>query len=209
MKQLIYLLTLVLFTSVCYGQADNRFGEKIYGNASSMNTNEPAFLYKSFLPGTIQLIRGDVLSADLLNYNCVNDELMWLRTSPYQLIIVERSSIQGFTIKKSAETQQFKRIKSDLGKDSTIYMQLLCQGQVALYLHHKKQEYNNNYESYNIYYILKNDASLIKCKRSRKQLYSMYEELKPSLKSMFKAEHLYLKKESDLIRAIELLNKLL
>lgn len=225
MKQLLIIFLLIFFSITGFSQqdkimlneqslTDSLFEEKIIGVVADMRLNNPSFLNKKFIPGTIQLINGSLIKNKLLNYDCHTDELIWIRQSPYQIVVVSKSTVLKFSLSSETESAiiTFKKLKARSpvsGDSADLYLQVLKEGLVSLFVQRRKQETDNKYKNYNTYFIQNTNGEISRFKCSRKNLFDLFEKIKKELKPLINKEHLRMKQESNIIRAIEIINKYL
>jgi hypothetical protein len=222
---IIFLFSLPGLEPVVFSQFNNcqcisndinekNFEEKIiaktYINKMIGNNNQ---YFNNWMPGDIYLNNGCVIKNELLRFNTFTGDLLWLRKSDYQTGIVNKQVVAGFALydQNNLHNVKFKKIRTKnwySGDSANIFFQVLAEGKISLYANRKSQILKNTNEiiEKDEYYLLRNGI-LSKFIPNRYILYRLMGEEKPNMRSAIRSEHLRVKKEPQLIRAIELYNK--
>jgi hypothetical protein len=183
---------------------------RIFINQMIGNNNQ---YFNAWTSGDIYLNDGCIIKNELLRYNTYTGDLLWLRKADYQTGVVNKQVIMGFTLydQNNLVNAKFKKIKTKnwySGDSANIFFQVLAEGQISLYANRKSQSLKNTNEiiEKDEYYLLKNGV-LSKFTPNRYSLYRIMGEEKPNMRLVIRSEHLRVRKEPQLIRAIELYNK--
>ena len=223
MKKLILLIILVITTGIkLFSQncnCDNEFHiadfeKKLSGKIfiSKLKSLKIQYFYK-WAEGDIIMSDGYVIKDKLIRYNQYYDELIWLRKKDYKSALLDKETVSEFIIYDEEKNPyaHFKkvRIKNWYKIDSTdLYFQILTEGNVSLYAFRRTILIPNRNELYkkNEYYLLKNNDYL-KIEPRRFSLLRALSENKPQLLQILRKNRLKVKHESQLIKAIVLLNE--
>ncbi len=168
------------------------------------------FFYK-WSRGDVILCDGTVLNNKYIRYNLFLDELIWSRKTDYKAAIVDKQSVKGFIIysNDSSHLLQFRKtsMKNWYEADSTdIFLQVLAEGPVSLYAFRKIELIENKIYNTDKYYLLLGNT-YYNFKPSRRRLLKLFPENKFELRQILRKNNLLVRKEDQLIRAIELYNK--
>ena len=169
--------------------------------------------FNTWAPGDIYLNDGCVIKNELLRYNTYTGDLLWLRKTDYQTGVVNKQVIMGFTLydQNNLPFAKFKKLKTKnwYSLDSAnIFFHVLAEGELSLYANRKSQSLKTTNEiiEKDEYYLLRNGI-LSNFIPNRYILYRLMGEDKPKMRSVIRSEHLRVRKEPQLIRAIDLYNK--
>lgn len=163
--------------------------------------------------GKVILTNGTEIDNKYLRYNGYIDGLLWLRKSDYKTAIVEKKSVKGFVLydDNNEPFAEFKKIKIKnwyAGDSANIYMQVMTEGKISLYVYRRIKVHNNTNEVFadHEYYILK-DGIYHNIKLGRVGLIQLFPEDKKRMRKIIWSNHLRVRKEPQLVKAIELYNK--
>ncbi len=117
------------------GQAHARLSGEVY--TFSLVANGSPYLWDAWAPGDVELVSGAVIVGQSLKYNGYLDELIWYNTSTGQQVMVEKRSVQGFSLSLTPHDNPlvFRKIpyRSWYGTPtSDIYAQVLYEGDLQL-----------------------------------------------------------------------------
>ncbi len=193
---------------------DKNFEEKIIARIfinQMIGKNDQFF--NNWMPGDIYLNDGCIIKNELLRYNIFTDDLLWLRKTDFQTGVVNKQIVNEFTLydQNNSLFAKFKKLKIKnwySGDSANIFFQVLAEGQVSLYVDRKASSLKNTNEivKKNEYFLLK-DGILLKFIPNRYSLYRIMGKEKQNMRSAIRSEHLRVRNEPQLIRAIELYNK--
>jgi len=194
---------------------DKMFGvrllAKTYVNTNGTNSKQ---YYNNWSAGTVNLVTGAVVKSELLRYNLLLDELLWLRKMDYSTGIVYKNTIQEFTLfnDSSASIARFKkvRLRSWHSSDSVYcYLQVLAEGKVSLFVQRKVisiSNSSNELKTKNKYY-LKVDGVYSGFAPNISSFSEKLKDDKKKMKSIVHTNHLNIRKETELIEAVKLYNE--
>ena len=109
MKKIIIFSIVLFLASKSFAQSadcqcdsfeyEKYFEEKLVGRAFvNHNVRNKIQFFNNWTKGDVIFINGVVAKNKLLRYNGFNDELVWLRKSDFQVSVINRQAIQGFTL---------------------------------------------------------------------------------------------------------------
>jgi hypothetical protein len=164
--------------------------------------------------GTVILENGNEIFNKYLNYNIISSQLFWIRNFDYKQIILIKEKIKGFVISPgdSISKQEFikMRFKPWYRIDTiTDYLQVLCKGYINLYAFRRATVNKNSNEISPVtdYYVQVNKAPIKSLTKGRRALYSVAGENKDLMKKIVRGNHLKVRKEYYLIKAIKIFNQ--
>jgi hypothetical protein len=164
--------------------------------------------------GTILLENNKKVTNKYLNYHLLNNQLFWIRIPDYKQIILKKETIKEIEIypKGDEKREVFRKIKFRpwYRLDSiSEYLQVLSEGQINLYAFRKAEQNisTNEIIPSNEYYIQINQKEIKHLKRGRWALYATVGDNKILIKKVVRSNHLRIRKEYDLIKAIDLFNQ--
>lgn len=160
--------------------------------------------------GTVILINDARVDKVLLRYDCTKDEILWLRDSDLKTILLDKEKIKGFILQDQEEKPiEFKKVKlpPSIHNENESFVQVLVEGKLSLYLHHK-WEMSSLDEIYvrNRYFLCK-DGVYIHCKPSKRNIKRIFKDAKPTIKEIITESGLKIRNEDDLIRFVEKYNQ--
>jgi len=161
-----------------------------------------------------------------LKYNGFLDEVIWMNTNNLRKFKLDKSSINDFWLKNSTtDIIHFKRINvTNTNNPSTeIFVEVGIEGKLSLYIQHKikidgEEDFYLNGHNYllksigpkPLYYInLQSNNFAMLDKINRINLLKLFPEHKIEIQKIMRLNHLNLKTPQDLIKLIDLLNKIL
>jgi hypothetical protein len=163
--------------------------------------------------GTIVLENGEKIYNKIINYQLLTHDLVWMRDSYNNLIVVKKEIVKEFVILNDSGVKSlFRKIKIQrLDKTDSVeeYLQVLSQGYINLYafrksiLGQKSQKLIPN----NDYYIQVNNGEIKRLKLYRWFLYSAVSGNNKLMKKIVRRNHLRIRKEYGLIKAVNLFNQ--
>lgn len=170
--------------------------------------------YNFWTKGHIVFSNGKQSETCMLRYNSWLDELLWLRQSDYRAGIVPKEGIREFVFyaNERSEEKRFEKVylnENILKQREYIYLEKLATGKLNFFCRRKK-EYLKNTDDFKVqdtYYLKKGENfARINLKRSE-LLQKLSEEEKIRMKQIIKSERLKVRRESDMVKAINNFNK--
>ncbi len=174
--------------------------------------------------GDILLNTGEKLTDILLKYNGLYDELIWLNTFNYGIFKLDKPAIKEFWLKTgNGSAHHFKQLKIYTTLDSiqNTFAELLINNKVSLFAQRKieiqglqyvtvnkvRQKYDNLVATPVYYFKLPLNQYISLEKPNRKKVLSLFPENKKAITKIINDNRLNLKRESDLVRLVELINE--
>jgi hypothetical protein len=149
-----------------------------------------------------------------LRYNSFEDQLIWLSKKHGQ-VTLDKLNIAQFELQNTDSIFQFKRLVLQTGESG--FFQVCFDGNIKLYVKRKSTPYSSyirNGIKYNIYkpsplYLLIVKGKVYSLSRNIKNLYQQFPEKKEAIRNNIRGKKLSLKHESDFIKAVIGLEKIL
>lgn len=177
----------------------------------------PNFYNPDWRYGTIVLESGKQVYNKYINYHLLTGQLIWIRNLDYKQITIEKATAKEFIISPNDTIKKilFRKIKfQPWYKIEPIkeYLQVLSQGHINLYAFRKASINKNSFEVIPVteYYVQINNGELSLLRRGRWSLYAAVGEdemMKKIMKKIVRGNHLRVRKEVNLIKAINLFNQ--
>jgi hypothetical protein len=193
---------------------DKMLGEKLLARVylNTLISNNVQF-FNNWCPGDVVLTDGSTVKNELLRYNSLIDELIWLRTNDYSRGIIYKSTVNTFVLynEKHVPFATFKRIKFKnwFSVDTTdTYLQVLEEGLLSLYVRRRVLNINKSTKELvpkDIFFI-KIDDQFYSFSPNRINLYRLMKENKEKMKIIVRGGHFKIRKEQELIQAIKKYN---
>jgi hypothetical protein len=182
-----------------------------------------------WMSGDIILRNGLKVKNKILGYNGLEDELIWIDKQVNAVIKLDKGLIDGFELRNpdTGEKMTFRKIfvKSGLSKDTIpVFVQVLFEGErLTLYVQRKIENvYTEKYggvvtnasrkflEPQPVYFIFQGSSEYFMIKRiKRKDLFAAFPREKQKIKKILHTEHVPLQDEFHLIKAVELVDKII
>ena len=224
-KKLYIIIILIGITHISYTQNyfcqcnknhehEKYLEEKLVGRifVNPLVSNNLQF-FNEWTTGEIYLQNGKTVKNKYLRYNGYLDYLLWLRESDYQTAIINRETVAGFKLydKNNIPFAYFKNLKIKnwyTGDSTKLYLQVLAEGHISLYVHRQIKILNNNNELYKqyIYYICK-DGVYHNLSLGRLSLLRFFADNKSKVRSIIRKNHLKVKQEDHLSEFVKLYNE--
>lgn len=178
-----------------------------------------------WIAGDILLASGIEIKNELLKYNGVYDELIWLNQQNFSAFKVDKYLVKEFRIRnKMNEIVCFKHFYTPIAEnDSTesFFAEVIVDDKLSLYIQHKiavkSPDYvvvNNIRKKYEtllytpIYYLKLKNGKLFKFIHPRKKTFlKLFPEQQKSIRKIIAVEHLNLKHQNDFILLVKILNE--
>ncbi len=170
--------------------------------------------YNDWQEGTLTLENNRKVPGIHIRYHALSDELLWVRDTDFQAIILEKPNIKSFTFLKDGDMPpaHFEKIDASpagsVNKDQ-LFMQVLCQGKYRLLAYREVRylSYSDEMNLAHAYYTRVN-GKLERVSQNRWALYRTFPSLKKEIRKILWTKGIRLRKENDLIRLFKELNKL-
>lgn len=216
-KQFCFILMFILMTRVSPGQGCNA-EEYLPASVSSerlAGTYYP-YMYKSndsrfftdWTRGKVLMINGLEVKDALLRYDCVFDELTWMRESDFKTAILDKSKITGFTIENGLVRFKKHALPSSIYTSKEPFLEVLVEGDLSLYLKHRREINHTTDEiiTHVDYYFLK-EGQYTRFKPSRFTIMRIFKDEKDKIRSLSREYKLKFKTKDQIIRFVKLYNQ--
>ncbi len=174
--------------------------------------------------GDILLNTGEKLMGISLKYNGLYDDLIWLNTFNYGIFKLDKPTIKEFWLKTgNGLVHHFKQLKINIIQDSikNVFAEILMDKTVSFFVQRKievqglqyvtvnkiRQKYDNLVVSPVYYFKLPSNQYVSIERPNRKKVLNIFPENKKDIAKIITDNHLNLKRESDLVRLVELMNE--
>ena len=222
-KNILFILLITLFLqeqnnaqSVCSQDSmylaieePNLYG-KLFVNPYIGNETQ---YHLPWLYGDITLTNGQVAKNEYLRYNGFLDEILWIRSTDYKTVIIERNSIESCVLYDKSGSVSAKYRKEDVKDiiwefEDDVFMQVLAEGQVELLIYRKVAVIKYSDEIYyDFHYYTKTGETMTRFMPQRWKIYRILPQYKKELRSIIHKFHLNPKRsENDLILLFKELN---
>lgn len=185
-------------------------------------------LYRdTWFQGDVFLESGRTAHEKTLAYNGVQDALVWLDTQGGKVVRLDKGLISGFVLRDDSGTEMYFRkirVRPYFSRDTVpLFLQVLFRGQqLSLYVQRKIENYyNDNYggsledagrrtlELRPVYYLFFEGKEHLRMRKIRKkELLTAFLPEKQQIKKLLRKEHLPVRNEFQLIKALEIIDPL-
>lgn len=227
MKRIVFLSIIIIMTGKLnhaqdyFCQCNNNshfeknFEEMLSGRANMHRiTGNNKEFFCNWTLGDVILANGETVTNKYLRYNGLMDFLLWMRESDYKTAVLDREIVAGFILydENDEPLAYFKNIKIEnrYSEDSTEkYLQVLCEGDISLYACRNIKKANDYGELVqNYFYYLYREGNYKKIKPGKARLLRFFHDDEITVRSIIRTNHLNVKTEEDLIKVIDLYNKM-
>ena len=166
------------------------------------------FFSSTWNPGTILFEDGQFLENILINYDRMDDQLVWMRGTDFKMGIVDQRLVKGFILKKDTIGQicYFEKEESINTWDNESFYQVLTKGFLTLRAH-RKVTTHPQLQIYNRYY-LTFDGVTLGFALNRSSFISKLGAYKKEMRQIIRKNKLQLSHNEDaLIKAVILFNE--
>ena len=173
------------------------------------------YVFEEFHPGEVYLKTKNKVAVQDLNYNCFENELVYLDPATKVIRVMNRFQVDLFTIRDGDRVLTFVPVK--LGDDEqTIFAEVLYNKGSIVYKVYGKEWLKANYEGgysadrrydqfvdkYDLYFMKKGGNMLYKAKKSKKQVIAAFPDHEKEISSYIKSNKLDLKEDSSLVKLL-------
>ena len=173
------------------------------------------YVFEEFHPGEVYLKTKNKVAVQDLNYNCFENELVYLDPATKVSRVMNRFQVDLFTIRDGDRVLTFVPVK--LGDDEqTIFAEVLYNKGSIVYKVYGKEWLKANYEGgysadrrydqfvdkYDLYFMKKGGNMLYKAKKSKKQVIAAFPDHEKEISSYIKSNKLDLKEDSSLVKLL-------
>ena len=175
-------------------------------------TKGTPYVFETWYPGEIFLKSKSKVLVKEMNYNCYDNELVYLDPATKVIRLINRFTVDLFYILNGSDTLLFAPIEPE-NDGEFLFAQVLYNGGSIVYKQHQKEFVKANYEGgysadrkydefadkSDLYISRQNDEKFHKVKKSKKQILEAFPGTEDEISSYIKAEKLDLKDEEDVI----------
>jgi hypothetical protein len=179
------------------------------------------YVFEDFRQGEVFLKSKNKVAVSNLNYNCFENEIVYMEPASSVIRIMNKLLVDLFTISDGDEVLTFVPIRLD-GDAEAIFAEVLYNKGSLVYKVYKKEWVKANYEGgysadrrydefvdkYDLYFLKKGDHILYKAKNSKKQLIAAFPEKDNEISSFIKSNNLDLKEDQSLVKLMEFYDSL-
>jgi len=173
------------------------------------------YVFEEFHPGEVYLKTKNKVAVQDLNYNCFENEIVYMDPATQVIRVMNRFQVDLFTIRDGDRVLTFVPVK--LGDDEqTIFAEVLYNKGSIVYKVYGKEWLKANYEGgysadrrydefvdkYDLYFIKKGENMLYKAKKSKKQVIEAFPDHEKEISSYIKSNKLDLKEDSSLVKLL-------
>lgn len=173
------------------------------------------FVFEDWFKGEVFLSDKQKIEVKALNYNCVDNEIVYRDPATKVIRILNRKEVDMFSIESPTGKMSFSRVGMKEGVDP-VFAQLLYNQKSMVYKLYQKDFVRANYEGgysadrkydefvdkFDIYFQKSNDDTLFKVKKSKKYIISCFPEKESEISDYFKKSKPDLKSEAALVELL-------
>lgn len=203
-------------TLICYDSdvKDKIYSEHLIGRPFiDEHLKHDMQYFNTWQPGEVYLENGLTVGNVNLSYNGYLDELLWIRASDYQQIVVEKDKVKGFKLKGKYAGADMVFQKTDVKKfnivgTKKVYLQLLCDGAFQVFYYRHTGYYTNKDVMYLDHKLcIKHGDTYVKiAKPNRFRITMVFSEYRKDIRKICRKKRLSLRHENDIKVLFEELN---
>lgn len=173
------------------------------------------FVFEDWFKGEVFLSDKQKIEVKALNYNCVDNEIVYRDPATKVIRILNRKEVDMFSIESPTGKMSFSPVGVKEGVDP-FFAQLLYNQKSMVYKLYQKDFVRANYEGgysadrkydefvdkFDIYFRKSNDETLFKVKKSKKYIISCFPEKESEISDYFKKSKPDLKSEAALVELL-------
>ena len=174
------------------------------------------YVFEQFRQGEVFLKSKKKVVVKELNYNCMENEIVYLDPATKVTRLMNRFKVDLFMLHDGTEMITFVPVKLEEDAE-TIFAHVLYNKGSMVYKVYEKDWVKANYEGgysadrkydefvdkYNLYFMKEGDKVLYKAKKSKKQMLAAFPEQEKEISSFIKSNKLDLKNEESLVKLLE------
>ncbi len=179
-------------------------------------TKGTPYVFEAWSQGEIFLKSKKKVLVKELNYNCYDNELVYLDPATKVVRLINRFTVDLFYLLNGSDTLLFVPIEPD-NDGEFLFAQVLYQGGSNVYKRYQKEFVRANYEGgysadrkydefadkSELYFSKQNDEKFYRVRKSKKQILEAFPGDEDAISSYIKAEKLDLKKEEDVVKLLK------
>ncbi len=174
------------------------------------------YVFEQFRQGEVFLKSKKKVVIKELNYNCMENEIVYLDPATKVTRLMNRFKVDLFMLHDGTEMISFVPVKLEEDAE-TIFAQVLYNKGSLVYKVYEKEWVKANYEGgysadrkydefvdkYSLYFMKEGDKALYKAKKSKKQMLAAFPGQENEISSFIKSNKLDLKNEESLVKLLE------
>jgi hypothetical protein len=179
-------------------------------------TKGTPYVFETWFPGEVFLKSKKKVLVKELNYNCFDNELVYLDPATDVIRLINRYTVDLFYFINGSDTLLFAPIEPD-NNGEFLFAQVLYGGSSVVYKLYQKEFVRANYEGgysadrkydqfadkSDLYFSKQDDPKFYKVKKARKHILTAFPDTEDAISSFIKAEKLDLKNEEDVVRILK------
>jgi hypothetical protein len=173
------------------------------------------YIFEEFHPGEVFLKTKNKVAVQDLNYNCFDNEIVYMDPATKTIRLLNRFQVDLFTIQNGDRVLTFVPIKLE-NDGETIFAEVLYNKESMVYKVYSKEWVKANFEGgysadrrydefvdkYDLYFMKKGENVLYKSKKAKRQVIAAFPEHENEIASFIKSNKLDLKEDSSLVRLL-------
>jgi hypothetical protein len=197
------------------GSTDGTGSVKTFDNRYEGVKGSP-YVLKDFSPGEVFLKTKNKVAVEELNYNCFENEIVYMDPATKVIRLINKFKVDLFTIQDENKTLTFVPIRLEADA-AIIFAEVLYNKSSTAYKVYEKDWVKANYEGgysadrkydefvdkYDLYFLKHGENALYKSKKSKKHVIAAFPEHEKEISSFIKSNNLNLKEDQSLIRLLE------
>jgi len=184
-------------------------------------TKGTPYVFETWFPGEIYLKSKKKVLVKEMNYNCYDNELVFMDPATSVIRLINRYTVDFYYILNGNDTLLFVPIEPE-NDGEFLFAQVLYKGGSMVYKHYQKEFVRANYEGgysadrkydqfadkSTLYISRQNDEMYYKVKKSKKQILEAFPGVEDEISSYIKAEKIDLKDEKDVVKLLKFYDSL-
>ena len=179
-------------------------------------TKGTPYVFETWYPGELFLKSKSKVQIKDMNYNCYDNELVYMDPATKAIRLINRFTVDLFYILNGSDTLLFAPIEPE-NDGEFLFAQVLYNGGSMVYKRYQKEFVRANYEGgysadrkydefadkSDLYFSRRNDVKFYRVKKSKKHILEAFPGVEDEISSYIKAEKLNLKVEEDLVKLLK------
>lgn len=174
------------------------------------------YIFKDFRQGEVFLKDKNKVTINDLNYNCFENEIIYMDPATDVIRLLNKFQVDLFTIQDGDKILTFVPLKLEDDAETIFAEVLYNKGSIAYKVYEKewvKANYEGGYsadraydefvDKYDLYFLKKGDNILYKAKKSKKQVLEAFPDQESEISSFIKSNKLDLKEDESLVKLLE------
>jgi hypothetical protein len=168
--------------------------------------------FNNWSPGRIILASGEIIENMTLRYDMYMDEVLWQRTTDFQIGVVNKEIVKGFDFYGDGIQPEVSFVKRKLRSTDTknVYLQILIEGNLSLYVFRNLVSAAGESRTVDNtkYYIFSFPVQYIQVRLNRKNLLNLPGVGKDTIQAIIRTNRLNpIRNEADFTKAVYYYNQ--